>query len=342
MPRKRVGKPLTQRQRELIRTVRAARSERIARDEMAKTFTEGGSELGPEVEGRVVAHFAYNVEVENSEGARFRCSVRETLEDEPICGDWVRWRPSGDAQGVIVAVGERQTILRRPGPYNRLLSVAANVDRIVVVTASGMLNPGLMDRYLAASQQADIEPILVVNKSDQLLDSAEEDAILAPYLQMGYAVFRVSVLQGEALAPLEAALRDRCAVLVGESGVGKSSLVKYWLQDVFIKTAEVHPGTGKGRHATTTAQLYRLPWGGVLIDSPGVREFGLHGVVRESLPGLFRDMEPFLGRCRFSDCRHQQEPNCALRQAVSVGEVSPLRLASMLRIMDSLPSRYAY
>ncbi|MBF0439418.1 MAG: ribosome small subunit-dependent GTPase A, partial [Magnetococcales bacterium] len=325
MPRKKSDKRLTFRQVERIRSMRAARSG-------CRVALEGGvGEPGVREEGRVVAHFGLNVEVESVEGRRFRCAVRETLLEDPVCGDWVVWQRIGETQGVIVEVRERTTVLQRPGPYQRLLTVVANVDRIVVVAAGGNLNTGLLDRYLAAACKADIDAMLVVNKSDLVTDPIGEERALAPYERMGYVVLRVSALLGMGLEPLESALRERTSVLVGESGVGKSSLVNCWTSGAAVKTSEVHPATGQGRHVTTTAQLYRLPGGGVLIDSPGVREFGLHGVEREVVPGLFRDVAPYLGQCRFSDCRHQQEPGCALHAAVLAGEIALPRLESMRR-----------
>ncbi|MBF0271113.1 MAG: ribosome small subunit-dependent GTPase A [Magnetococcales bacterium] len=302
----------------------------------------GVGEPGSGEEGWVVAHFGLNVEVEDEAGERFRCAVREALLDEPVCGDRVVWRRVGENQGVIVALHERRSVLRRPGPYQRLLTVAANVDRIVVVAAGGNLNTGLVDRYLAAARKAEIEAMLVINKIDRVEDPAAEQEAMAPYGRMGYAIFRVSALSGQGLEPLEQALRGLTSVFVGESGVGKSSLVNCWIQDETMRTAEVHAITDQGRHATTTARLYRLPAGGWLIDSPGVREFGLHGVTREEVPGLFVDMLPYLGRCRFTDCRHQREPGCALRAAVDRGAIAASRLASMLRIMESVAPKNPY
>ncbi|MBF0214349.1 MAG: ribosome small subunit-dependent GTPase A [Magnetococcales bacterium] len=336
MPRKRSDKQLSLRQLERMRVARVSRNARVSGEDPSLEPGGGAGEPGQEESGRVVSHFGLNVEVEDQEGKRYRCAVREAMLDEPVCGDRVVWRRVGENQGVIVALEERLSLLRRPGPYSRLLTVAANVDRIVVVAAGGNLNTGLLDRYLAAAHKAGIPPIVVINKIDRVVDPEGEALALAPYPRMGYDLFRVSALSGEGLEPLEAALQGLTSVFVGESGVGKSSLVGCWIQDEILKTAAVHAGTGQGRHATTTARLYRLPRGGWLIDSPGVREFGLHGIVREEVPGLFRDMVPHLGRCRFSDCRHQREPGCALRLAVERGEIAEARLTSMFRIMESV------
>ncbi|MBF0627038.1 MAG: ribosome small subunit-dependent GTPase A [Magnetococcales bacterium] len=334
MPRKRSEKWLSMRQVERMRVARVARVGRQGGE--PDPGETGGADSAPLEEGRVVSHFGLNVEVADGSGGRFRCAVREALLEDPVCGDRVMWQRVGEDQGVIVAVCERTSQLRRPGPYQRLLTVAANVDRIVVVAAGGNLNAGLLDRYLAAARKAEIAPLVVVNKWDQVTDPAADEAELAPYGRMGYPVFRVSALLGQGLEPLEAALQGVTSVFVGESGVGKSSLINCWIQDEVFRTAAIHAGSGQGRHATTTARLYRFPGGGWLIDSPGVREFGLHGVTREEVPGLFVDMRPHLGHCRFSDCRHLREPGCALRAAVESGEVAAARLASMLRLMESV------
>ncbi|MBF0340033.1 MAG: ribosome small subunit-dependent GTPase A [Magnetococcales bacterium] len=340
MPRKTSEKQLSLRQMARMRVargIRVAHHNRIDQDQDRESGIS--DENSPQETGRVVAHFGLNVEVEDATGARFRCAVREALLNDPVCGDEVIWQRVGDSQGVIVALRERRSMLQRPGPYQRLLTVAANVDRIVVVAAGNGFNPGLVDRYLVAAGKAGIRPVLVINKMDLVTDPALLEAALQPYGRMGYGVFQVSVLLDAGLTTLEEALAGLTAVFVGESGVGKSSLVGRWVQDETLKTAEVHSSTGQGRHATTTARLYRLPRGGLLIDSPGVREFGLHGVVREEIPGLFLDMRPFLGSCRFSDCRHLREPGCALRGAVASGDVSEIRLASLLRLMESVPSK---
>ncbi|MEO5347808.1 MAG: ribosome small subunit-dependent GTPase A [Magnetococcus sp. YQC-9] len=288
MPRKIREKHLSLQQ---IARMRAARRSRLP----GVLEALADEELGVAEEGLVVAHFGLNVEVESDSGERFRCAVREALIDEPVCGDRVIWRRLGDQQGVIVAVHERSSVLQRPGPYQRVLTVAANVERIVVVSAVGTLNSGLLDRYLVAAQKAGIEPLVVVNKIDQVEDFTALDAAMTPYRRMGYGLFRVSALLEQGMDALEAALSGKTAIFVGESGVGKSSLINRLVPGECLKTAEVHAATGFGRHATTTARLYRLVQGGVLIDSPGVREFGLHGVVREEIPGLFRDMAPRLG-----------------------------------------------
>jgi len=198
---------------------------------------------------------------------------------------------------------------------------------------------GLADRYLVAAEAARIEPILAFNKIDLLEDPAIIDEWLAPYREMDYETLTLSSETGAGLGTLLASLKGHTAVFVGQSGVGKSSIINNWLPDQEIKVAAINEDTGKGRHTTTVARLYHLPGGGSLIDSPGVRSFGLHGVSREEVAGYFRDAAPHLGGCRFSDCRHLEEPGCAVIQAVEEGSMAYERFESLHRICDSLPRK---
>lgn len=339
MARKKSGsRKLTKRQLDRVQAIQKRRADRKAERGKEELETLLQEDLGPEEEGRVIAHYGLNVEVEPKGGEENRrCAVRETVQENPVCGDDVIWRRAGEEQGVITAIRERRTLLRRPGAYNRLQTVAANVDRLVVVTSAADLHMGLADRYLVAAEAAKIEPILAFNKIDLLDDPATIDHLLAPYLEMGYETLTLSSQSGAGLEALEQALKDHTAVFVGQSGVGKSSIINAWLPDQELKVAAINAETGKGRHTTTVARLYHLPGGGALIDSPGVRSFGLHGVLREEAPGLFRDIAPHLAACRFSNCRHREEPGCAVRRAVEEGRIAPQRLESLHRIVDSLP-----
>jgi len=295
-------------------------------------------ELGPEQHGLVTAHFGTQVEVESPSGQRIRCHLRANL-DSLVTGDQVIWC-EGDPTGVIVAQLERKSVLSRPDPYGKLKPVAANIDQIMVVIAP-LPEPHamLIDRYLVAAETVNIEPVILLNKTDLLAaDPAlqqQMDDLLAIYPTLGYRILHTSSKAG-GLEELHAALRERTSVFVGQSGVGKSSLVNALLPEADLRVGSLSETTSKGVHTTTTAQLFQLPSGGSLIDSPGIREFGLWHMNREQVEQGFREFRPLLGHCKFRDCQHVHEPGCAILGALASGEISERRMDSYRRIVASL------
>ena len=317
------------------RAARAAKREERMLDEL-----EGG-DLGPEQHGLVIAHFGVQVDVEDGDGQICRCHLRANL-PTLVTGDRVVWRAGNQGQGVIVAQLPRTSELCRPDTRGQLKPVAANVDQIVIVFAPlPQPHANLIDRYLIAAEHAGIRPLLLLNKAD-LLDednAAFIDSLLATYRQLGYPLLEVSAHDGAGMAELRAALDDRISVFVGQSGVGKSSLVNSLLPGVDLRVGALSELTGKGTHTTTTARLFHFPEGGDLIDSPGIREFGLGHVSRDDVEAGFIEFRELLGRCRFRDCRHDREPGCALLLALEEGRIQPQRLASYRHIIASLPER---
>lgn len=319
-----------------IQEERAARAQR--RDAQAESLLDDNA-LGPEQAGLVITHFGTQVEVEavDGSGRRQRCHLRANLGDL-VTGDQVVWR-EGSQGAVIVAVLPRESLLSRPDTRGRLKPVAANIDRIVIVIAPTPLpHANLIDRYLVAAETVGIEPMILMNKTD-VLDAGTQpgvDALLAPYRRIGYTVLTASTRSAEGLNVLRAALIPHISVFVGQSGVGKSSLVNALLPGVDTRVGELSEQTGKGRHTTTTARLFHFPSGGDLIDSPGIREFALWHVDEQQLAWGFREFRPFLGHCRFRDCRHRDDPGCALQQAVAEGHIDPRRLASFAHLSTAL------
>lgn len=317
------------------RAARAAKREERMLDEL-----EGG-DLGPEQHGLVIAHFGVQVDVEDGDGQICRCHLRANL-PTLVTGDRVVWRAGNQGQGVIVAQLPRSSELCRPDSRGQLKPVAANVDQIVIVFAPlPQPHANLIDRYLIAAEHAGIRPLLLLNKAD-LLDednAAFIDSLLTTYRQLDYPLLEVSAHEGAGMDQLRAALDDRISVFVGQSGVGKSSLVNSLLPGVDLKVGALSELTGKGTHTTTTARLFHFPEGGDLIDSPGIREFGLGHVSRDDVEAGFIEFRELLGRCRFRDCRHDREPGCALLQALEEGRIQPQRLASYRHIIASLPER---
>jgi len=321
-----------------VEKIQAERARRAARrDTLAQeTLTTDG--LGPEQEGVVVAHYGTQVTVEAPCGRRQRCHLRANL-DGLVTGDHVVWS-AGENTGVVVAQLQRHSALSRPDARGRLKTIAANIDQILVVIAPfPEPHANLIDRYLVAAEAVAIEPVILLNKADLLRSDAglatQMAQLLAPYPALGYRVLHTST-RADGLEPLQDLLRDRTSVCVGQSGVGKSSLVNRLAPDAGQRVAELSAAAGKGTHTTSTAVLLRLSCGGALIDSPGIREFGLWHMSRRDVELGFRELRPLLGSCRFRDCRHEQEPDCAITREAAAGRISAQRLQSFRHIVAGL------
>ena len=285
--------------------------------------------------GVVIASYGKQVLVEHDDQQRTLCHLRAHL-TPPVAGDRVIWTPSEET-GVISALVERRNVLERPDIRGRLRPIAANIDLMLVVFAPEPApQPHLLDRYLVAAAYIDVEPVLVLNKADLITDAALTDQ-LAVYAALGYRTLITDHNMPHAQDLIEV-IGDDTLILVGQSGVGKSSLIQRLLPDVAIRVGALSVVADKGRHTTTTTELFPLPRAGRLIDSPGVRDFGLSHLPIEAVERGFREFQPLLGHCRFRDCRHQSEPGCALLNAVSAGVISPQRFDSFLRIRDDLQS----
>ncbi|MBD2857898.1 small ribosomal subunit biogenesis GTPase RsgA [Spongiibacter sp. KMU-158] len=328
---------ISRQQRWRIEKIQQERSERAAKRDAALDSSLGDGSLGPEQEGLVVSHFGQQVEVEGQDGQRQRCHVRSNIE-ALVTGDSVVWQ-AGNPTGVIVARQTRRSLLERPDNFNRLKPVAANIDRIVIVFAvEPEAHANLIDRYLVAAETVGIPPLLLLNKAD-LIDSERHQKLLAMcerYQAIGYPLIQASKHTEHGLDDLSNTLNDHISVFVGQSGVGKSSLINCLLPGTDTRVGELSEATAKGRHTTTTARLFHFPAGGSLIDSPGIREFALWNLDREAISQGFIEFRPYLGLCRFRDCRHEQEPGCALLEAAEQGKIFPERLFSYRQIIASI------
>jgi ribosome biogenesis GTPase len=288
--------------------------------------------------GLVLAHYGQVSLVEDRQGEVYRCATRKNL-PRTVCGDQVLWQPSNPREGVINQVLERETTLARPDHNNRVRPVAANLDQIVVVIATRpSFEYGMLDRYLAAAELINATPVIVVNKSDTLDDESRHklEQRLGIYRDIGYTQLFTSTRTTDGLKELHRQLKSHTSILVGQSGVGKSSLVQALLPDLDIRTGALSQVTGLGRHTTTVTTLYHLPDGGDLIDSPGVRDFTLCQVPAEELAKGFREFEPFLGMCRFHNCLHTSEPGCAVQDAVRSGTISEQRFKNYDRLVSTM------
>ena len=283
--------------------------------------------------GTVIARYGKQALVESLAGDRVLCHLRSHL-DSPVAGDEVIWARSDEA-GVITALTKRHNVLHRPDSRGKLRPVAANVELLLVVFAPEPApQPNLVDRYLVAAEHMGVEAALILNKADLIHGSGLPEQ-LADYAALGYRTLTTHQGMPDA-SDLAQLIGDSTVVLVGQSGVGKSSLIQRLLPDVVIRVGALSELADKGRHTTTTAELFHLPNGGRLIDSPGVREFGLSHVTPADIALGFREFSAFLGLCRFRDCQHEQEPDCALRAAVADGHISEARFESYRQIRHSV------
>lgn len=288
--------------------------------------------------GRVIVNFRRHSLVEADDGTRINCIVKGR-KLKPVAGDYVQWEPTEDG-GAVTDIGKRHGVIERYDTARDRQVLAANVDLMVVVQA---IEPALewftMDKYLAAAEANGIEAVIVINKIDLANDNEHTQLMerLKDYADLAYPIQLVSTETGAGMSELRKLLAGNTNILVGPSGVGKSSIASQLLPEEDIRIGEISEARGEGKHTTTVTTLYHLREGGELIDSPGVREYRLWPMPPRELAPLFREFRRYTGQCRFADCLHRKEPSCAIKAAVESGEISERRYhsyASLLAIME--------
>jgi len=275
------------------------------------------------MQGIVVAVHGHHFLVDGGDGV-VECVTRGK-KGGVACGDHVTFASTSAGHGVIEAIEPRRNLLYRSDEFRSKL-LAANVDQAaIVVAAVPAFHEELLIRCLVACEVADIPALIVLNKAD-LPETEALARALAPYTDLGYTLLLVSAR--EEMAALEQRLADHTTVLVGASGVGKSTLLNRLVPDANATTGEISLALDAGRHTTTHARLFHLPGGGELIDSPGMQEFGLKHLDLASLMAAFPEIHSRHGQCRFYNCRHLKEPGCAVLEAAKDGAI----MASRLRV----------
>jgi ribosome biogenesis GTPase len=280
-------------------------------------------------EGLVVAaHGRHYVVAPTGAGSLLQCFPRGKKSDVAV-GDRVVYEPSSADQGVIVEIRERRNLLYRSDQYKSKL-FAANLDQLLIVLATEPhFSEDLLGRALIAAEANALKPLIVLNKTDVEVALPAARARLEPYRALGYEVLEVSIKArpDAAREALDEHLRDHATLLLGQSGMGKSTLVNLLVPDADVATREISTALNSGRHTTTFTRLYPLPAGGALIDSPGFQEFGLHHLSEGRLERAFPEFRLLLPNCRFYNCHHLHEPGCAVLEAVEHGHISPERHA---------------
>ena len=281
--------------------------------------------------GTVIAAFGRQYAVRLEDGRELLC-VPRAKKSEVACGDRVELALTSADQGVIEKIAERASLFYRADQWKEKL-IAANVTQVVVVVAT---EPGFSDelvtRCLVAADAQDIPALIVLNKCDLAAQLDAARAQLAPFVKAGHAVLELSA-KGD-VAALRAQLAGHTSLLVGQSGMGKSTLTNALVPDAEARTREISAVLDSGKHTTTHARLYPLPAGGELIDSPGLQSFGLAHLTQNEIECGFPEIRPLLGTCRFRDCQHLKEPDCALRAAVDAGDFDARRYATLLQLLD--------
>ncbi len=304
-------------------------------------------------DGRVITRFGADVMVKTEAGETLRCTAKRKFE-QIACGDnvTIEYQPHGNAR--VIRLAPRHNVLTRPDFRGRLRNIAANIDQVVIVL-SWRPEPfwGLVDRYIIAATLLKTKIILVINKSDLAAQYATEKAkiCLEEYRRIGYNVIETSANKNEnendntneatnsaELLTLQQALNHHTSIFVGQSGVGKSSLAECLLSEITIRVGPIS-NSGEGQHTTTTSNLYDIPSGGFLIDSPGVRDYKLPTDISEhALRNGYQEFTDYSQQCRFNNCTHQHEPQCAVRAAYEADTIPPKRYQRYLYLLSALRS----
>ncbi|MGD8932470.1 MAG: ribosome small subunit-dependent GTPase A, partial [Chromatiales bacterium] len=289
---------LSQRQKARIQAIQEQRRNRL--DKRAEKFL-ANTESEPAQEGLVIIRHGATLGVEANDGSIYRCLTRQNI-GHPVCGDRVVWQRIDASTGVVSALLPRQSVLSRPDFSGQEKPLAANINQLVVVLAPCPEPSGyLLDQYLVTAEIIGVEALIALNKIDLLQAEQKMEFIQAfkHYTVIGYPLVEVSAKREHGLDGLIERLKHKTSILVGQSGVGKSSLINALLPNLEIVTGKLSKATGLGRHTTSTATCYHLPQGGDLIDSPGVRSFRLTQLTQHQMEQGFPEFHPYLGHCHF-------------------------------------------
>ena len=290
----------------------------------------------PHEEGLVICCFGTRALVEKTDGSRLECMIRQHIQTL-TAGDKIVFRTETDTTGVIISLFPRKSVLERLDKYHQLKPTAANVTQLVIVIApSPAPSWPLLDTYLIAAEQAHLEACIVVNKTDLAMDDIQS-ILTTHYAPLQYPILFTSKNTPESYDGLTQQLAKHTSVFIGQSGVGKSSLISTLLpHELNIQIGEISHAKDVGKHTTSTSRFYHLPNGGALIDSPGVRSFQPANLTPGIILKGYREFHPFIGHCQFRNCNHRTAPGCALLKGLADKHISVLRYENFVKLVDAL------
>lgn len=318
---------LTRRQKWRIEKIHA---ERIARANRAADDNDIELDNNNAQTGLVITRYGQRLLVETESGELYQCTGRRNIELS-VAGDQVLFQPTDNGEGVVTALLERDNSLTRSQKL-----IAANIDELwLVVAIEPHYQFELIDRYLVIAENAGLPINIVVNKIElsQKIEQVMHD--FSMYESVGYSVHYVSVKAQTNVAEFKAQLNDKTHIFLGQSGVGKSSLINELIPDLNLRVNEISTKSKLGKHTTTNTTLYHIPSGGDLIDSPGIREFQLDELTNKEILSGFREFKPYIGECKFRNCAHINEPKCAIKTAVESGDIHPMRYHNYLQLIGA-------
>ena len=317
---------LTRRQKwriEKIQAERIARANRAADNSDDTELDDGDAQTG-----LVITRYGQRLLVEAESGELFQCTGRRNIELS-VAGDQVIYQTTDNGEGVVIALLARENSLVRSQKL-----IAANIDELwLVVSIEPHYQFELIDRYLVVAENANLPINIVVNKIELSSDIDKVKRDFSMYESAGYNVSYLSVNEKINIAEFKSQLNDKTHIFLGQSGVGKSSLINELIPDLNLRVNEISTKSKLGKHTTTNTTLYHIPSGGDLIDSPGIREFKLDELTDKEILSGFKEFKPFIGQCKFRNCAHIKEPKCAIKTAVESGDIHPLRYANYLELI---------